>query len=69
MRPADLTIAEACAVLNPPVAEDDLAAIIRALHWQPAGVRHNGFPGRPKPTYDARELMRLHAALAPWLGR
>lgn len=63
-----LTIAEATAILNPPVTERQLRAIIRALHIPPAGTRRNGHIGHPQHTYDAGEILRLHAALTPWLG-
>jgi hypothetical protein len=62
-----LTLAEASAVLQPPMPEAQLAAIIRALRWQPAGWRQNGRPGHPVATYDAAQIMQLHAALIPFL--
>lgn len=64
-----LTLAEAATMLDPPVSERQLRAIVAALRWQPSGVRYTGRAGRPAPRYDAAELMRLHAALAPWLAR
>jgi len=68
---AALTLAEAAAVLNPPVTEAQLRVIVRALHWQPADHRHHGRAtgGRPAAAYDAQELLKLHAALSPWLGK
>jgi hypothetical protein len=63
---ADLTLAEAVTVLDPPMAEKQLRAIVRALRWQPQGWRHNGH-GHPFATYSATEIMRLHAALLPFL--
>ena len=62
-----LTLGEAAAMLDPPVTARQLRAIIAALHWQPAGQRRDGRPGRPAARYNAADLMRLHAALAPWL--
>jgi hypothetical protein len=63
-----LTLAEAAQVLDPPMTEQQLREIIRALRWEPEGYRRTGRPGHPWPVYDAREIMKLHAALAPWLG-
>ena len=63
-----LTLAEAATILNPPITERDLRAIVRALHWQPTGHRSNGRPGHPWPLYDAEQIMKLHGALSPWLG-
>jgi hypothetical protein len=62
------TIAEACSILHPPMAEPQLRAIITALHWQPAGWRHTGKPGHPHPVYHAKDLIRLHAGVSPWLS-
>jgi len=62
-----LTITEACAVLEPPMTVTQLRDIISALDWQPVGYRHTGRAGRPMPAYDAAEIMKLHAALTPWL--
>ncbi len=62
-----LTLAEAAMVLDPPVSEQQLRAIVTALGWQPHGVRHTGKAGRPAPAYDAGELLKLHAAITPWL--
>jgi hypothetical protein len=62
-----LTLAEAATILEPPITERQLRAIVRALHWQPTGYRSNGRPGHPWPLYDAEQIMKLHEALAPWL--
>lgn len=64
---ADLTLAEAVTVLNPPIGEPQLRAIIRALALPHTGTRPNGRKGRPQLTYPATQLMALHAALVPWL--
>lgn len=70
MHQAALTLAEAAALLEPPVTEYQLRHIIRQLPGiTPAGVRRAGHIGRPEHTYDAGEIMRLHAALTPWLTR
>jgi hypothetical protein len=61
-----LTLAEAAAILDPPVTERQLRAIITALGWQPDGHRRNGRAGRPAPTYSATRLMELHTALLPF---
>jgi len=61
-----LTLAEAAAILEPPVTERQLRAIITALAWQPSGHQHTGRSGRPAARYDATRLMLLHAALAPF---
>jgi hypothetical protein len=65
-----LTLAEAAQVLDPPMTEQQLRQIVRALGWEPGGERGNGHPGRPgrqKATFDAAEILRLHAALVPFL--
>jgi hypothetical protein len=62
-----LTLAEASQVLDPPMTEQQLRAIVSALGWQPHGGRHTGKAGRPMATYDATRLMQLHAALAPFI--
>jgi len=64
-----LTLAEAAAVLNPPLPEKHLRQIITILAWQPAGWRHTGQPGHPFPLYDWGDITRLHAALVPFLRR
>ncbi len=64
-----LTLAEAAQVLDPPVTEAQLRAIVRALGWQPDDWRRTGKPGRPVPAYDSADLMRLHAALTPFMCR
>jgi hypothetical protein len=61
-----LTLAEAATLLDPPMAERQLRAIVTALAWQPAGYRRTGRAGRPAPAYDATMLLRLGAALAPF---
>ena len=65
---ADLTLAEASAVLNPPMTEKQLRQIVRALGWQHAGTRPSGRAGHPPLTYDAARLMALHRALLPFLA-
>jgi hypothetical protein len=67
-----LTLREAAAAITdtigPPVTEIQLRLIVRALGWAP--VEHRRLPvGRPAPAYKAEELMRLHAAISPWLAR
>jgi hypothetical protein len=61
------TVEEACEVLDPAMQPGQLRAIIAALGIPPAGSRYTGRAGRPVATWDAAELMRLHAALMPWL--
>ena len=63
-----LTLSEAAAVLNPPISEAQLRSIVSALRWQPDGHRYTGRAGRPAPCYDAAQVMRLHAALVPFLA-
>jgi hypothetical protein len=62
-----LTVDEAVLVLDPPITCDQLAGLIAALSIRPVGKRQQPKRGRPRLTYDAAELMRLHAAVAPWL--
>lgn len=66
---AELTIPEACEILQPPIEPTAFQRIITALHIPPVGARHDGKPGRPWPTYPWTELERLHKALMPWLTR
>ncbi len=68
MRPAvTLTLAEAAMVLDPPMTEPQLRQIVRALGWQPSAHRRTGKRGHPLAAYDATEILRLHAALLPFL--
>jgi hypothetical protein len=62
-----LTLAEAATLLDPPMTEQQLRRIVRALGWQPRTGRYTGRRGRPADAYDAVRLMELHAALAPFL--
>ena len=64
-----LTLAEAVTVLQPPLTERQLRQIIGALGWQPSGHRRNGHAGRPMHTYDAQQILALHAAIAPFIAR
>ena len=64
----DLTLREAAEVLEPSMTERQLRDIIRALGWPPAGHRASGRRGHPRATYPAADILRLHAALSPWLG-
>jgi len=64
---ADLTLAEAATLLDPPMTEKQLRAFARALRWQACGYRYTGRGGHPTLTYRAEEIMRLHKALSPWL--
>ena len=62
-----LTLAEAAAILEPPIAEPQLRAIITALAWKPDGWRRRATRGHPFPEYDAQKILTLHAALVPFL--
>jgi hypothetical protein len=62
-----LTLAEAAMVLDPPVTEQQLRAIVTALGWQPDGWRPRATRGHPFPEYQAAEILKLHAALVPFL--
>jgi hypothetical protein len=65
--PVTLTLAEAATVLEPPMTERQLHAIVvDGLLWQPGGLRHTGRSGRPRNAYNATRLMQLHAALVPF---
>ena len=61
-----LTLAEAAELLHPPMTERQLRAIVRSLRWQPAGWRHNGH-GHPYATYRWDDIVKLHAALLPFM--
>jgi hypothetical protein len=62
-----LTIDEAADWLDPPITRQQLAGLIAALGIRPVGKVQGPGRGRPRLTYDAAELMRLHAAIARWL--
>jgi hypothetical protein len=61
-----LTLAEAATILEPPITETQLRAIVTALRWKPDDHRHTGRAGRPAPAYNATRLLQLHAALVPF---
>ena len=61
-----LTLTEAAEILDPPLPARQLRLIVRALGWQPDGVRHTGRAGRPMPAYNADRILALHAALLPF---
>lgn len=63
-----LTLPELASVLDPPVTAAQLQHLVAALGLQPCGYRRNGQPGRPLPVYEAREIMLVHSAVAPWLA-
>jgi hypothetical protein len=63
---AALTVAEAAAWLDPPITARQLGELITTLRVAHAG-RRPSTGGRPPQVYDAAELMRLHAAVTPWL--
>lgn len=62
-----VTIPEACHLLQPPIQPRQLRRIITALQWPHQGWK-GGKPGHPDPLYDWRDISKLHAALTPWLG-
>jgi hypothetical protein len=62
-----LTVAEAATVLDPPLSEQQLRAIVRAVGLLPCGRRYTGRAGPPAATYDAEKIIRLHAAITPFL--
>ena len=64
---AQLTIREAATWLDPPITEEQIAALIRVAGVKSTGQRRTGKRGRPELTYDAAELMRLHRAIMEWL--
>ena len=69
MQAVTLTLAEAAAILDPPLTEKQLRAIITQLGWPPDGHRRTGRIGHPWPTYDAAKLLQLHAALMPFMHK
>lgn len=60
-----LTLPEAAEILDPPLTEEQLRALVQATGLRPCGFRRTGGAGRPPRTYPAGALMRLHAANAP----
>ena len=66
------TVDEACAWFAEggiPIEADRLRLIIRGLRWKPAGeTPSTERGGRGKPMYPVADLMRLHAAIAPWIA-
>lgn len=62
-----LTLHEATQILEPPIGEQQLQQIVRALGWHPTGARQTGRPGHPCGTYDWDQLCALHAAITPFL--
>jgi hypothetical protein len=63
----EFTLAEVCEILDPPVTERQLRRIVNALGWQPDGTRRDGRRGRPHSTYRVERILKLHAALMPFL--
>ena len=61
------TLREFAAMLNPPMSEQQLRYLVRALNWQPTGVRLTGTGGHPRQTFGADDLRRAYAAVAPLL--
>jgi len=61
-------MAEAASWLDPPLSEEQLTGLARALRLRPAGYRARANAGRRARTYDAGLLMILHALLLPWVG-
>jgi hypothetical protein len=55
------TLAEAATILDPPMTEQQMRALIRVLGWQPDGKRYSGQVGHPPDTFGAERIMRLHA--------
>jgi len=64
----DLTLAELAQVLDPPLTEHQLRQLVTLTGLKPSGKRRTGRAGRPQPTYEVTELLKLHAVLAPFLG-
>src|SRR5260221_4202932 len=60
-----VTLAEAATLLQPPMTEPQLRAIIRALGWQP--VRHPRGGRGHHATYPWPAISALHQALLPFL--
>ncbi len=65
---ATWTIAEAAAWLDPPIEEERLHWIIRALRIQPVRMsRPQARRGRPVDHYAVAEIIDLHRAVMRWL--
>jgi hypothetical protein len=63
-----LTLGEFAQVLDPPMSELQLRMIVTALGIEPSGARRTGAPGRPVSCYPASIVMRVHAAVAPFVA-
>jgi hypothetical protein len=62
-----VTLAEAATVLNPPLTERQLRAIIAALGWKPAWHARGGRGNHA--TYPWQHISDLHQALLPFLRK
>lgn len=63
-----LTLAEASSVMRPYLTEEQFRQLIKTLGIKPTGTRRLGNRGRPHDTYDYATLLRLHAALVPFIS-
>lgn len=65
---AGLTIRELADLLDPPVTADQVKHMVRAVGLRPCGHRRTGRKGRPTALYDATVILRVHAALVPFMN-
>lgn len=70
------TVEEAAELLDPPATPEQVLALLSLAWLRPAEDEHGrprrrrtGRPGRPPLLYDASELQRAHAYVAPLLAR
>ncbi len=61
------TLEDAARLLDPPMTVEELRHLVHAARLQPVAARRTGRRGRPAPAYDSAQIMRAHAALAPFL--
>ncbi len=62
------TVEEAVHELDPPMTAPEVRALITAFRIPSTGHRRGG-RGRPALEYHQADILRAHAAIAPWLVR
>jgi hypothetical protein len=62
-----LTAREIADLLDPPVTTRQVMCIVQLLGLKPCGYRRSGQRGRPAALYEPAAVMKVHAALVPYL--